>query len=254
MEERITQILKTHCTENLIKSNGSKSLLELSIEAYNESEGDLKWYDCPVCKNKGFIASLEDGREVHRECDCLPMRQILRLQAESGLTNLLKKYTFDLYRTETKAQEYALLTAKEYVQKASGWLFIGGRPGTGKTHLCTAIVGKLLEKRIPCKYMLWRDESGRLKACVNDESYGQMIRPLKDTACLYIDDFLKGGVTQGDINLAFEILNHRYNAGMMTIISSERSIEEILKIDEAIGSRIYESGEVIEMNGGNCRL
>ena len=38
----------------------------------------------------------------------------------------------------------------------------------------------------------------------------------------------------------FYILNDRYNSGLATIISSEKTINEILGIDEAIGSRIVE--------------
>jgi DNA replication protein DnaC len=48
-------------------------------------------------------------------------------------------------------------------------------------------------------------------------------------------------VTPADVNLAFEILNYRYvNRRLVTILSSEKTIEEILDIDEAVGSRIFE--------------
>jgi hypothetical protein len=46
--------------------------------------------------------------------------------------------------------------------------------------------------------------------------------------------------TTADINLAFEILNDRYNSGRITVLSSERRIGEILDIDAAVGGRIYE--------------
>ena len=50
-----------------------------------------------------------------------------------------------------------------------------------------------------------------------------------------------------DINIAFEILNARYqDKDLITIISSEKVIKELLTIDEAIGSRIY------EMTGDYC--
>ena len=45
---------------------------------------------------------------------------------------------------------------------------------------------------------------------------------------------------EADINLAYQLLNERYNTRRRTIISSERSIEDILRIDEAVGGRIFE--------------
>lgn len=60
---------------------------------------------------------------------------------------------------------------------------------------------------------------------------------------LYIDDFFKGKVSDGDINLAFTLINARYDRRCRTIISSEWSLAEILNLDEAIGSRIRQRAE-----------
>ena len=59
---------------------------------------------------------------------------------------------------------------------------------------------------------------------------------------LYIDDFLKGRITDADINLAFELINARYNRRetAITIISSELDLGTVTKLDEALGGRIYE--------------
>ena len=72
-----------------------------------------------------------------------------------------------------------------------------------------------------------------------------MVEPLKRVKVLYIDDLFKTGKgqqpTTGDVNLAFELINARYNdSRLLTVIASERSINEILDIDEGVGSRIYE--------------
>ena len=80
------------------------------------------------------------------------------------------------------------------------------------------------------------------------EWYEKRIERLKTVPVLYIDDFWKAKktdgqtrVTDGDVNLAFEILNFRYNdSKLRTIISSEMMLENVLDIDEATGSRIYE--------------
>jgi DNA replication protein DnaC len=93
--------------------------------------------------------------------------------------------------------------------------------------------------------MRWRDESAKLKALVNDAiEYSRLIRELKKVEVLYIDDFFKvqrgQQPTPADINLAFEILNYRYANKLQTIISSEKTLDDILLIDDAVGGRIYE--------------
>ena len=67
----------------------------------------------------------------------------------------------------------------------------------------------------------------------------------KTKKVLYIDDLFKSergkSPTTSDINIAFEILNARYNnPDLITILSSEKILKEILGIDEAIGSRIFQ--------------
>lgn len=45
----------------------------------------------------------------------------------------------------------------------------------------------------------------------------------------------------GDLNLAFELINHRYgNRNLITIISCEHFIDDLMSFDEAIASRIYQ--------------
>lgn len=250
--------MQKHLTDGeTSKSQCCKTLAELRAESYNEESGDLTGYDCPICKNKGMVAVIKDGEDVYRQCECLKIRHTNKLQSASGIHDLLDKYTFSGYMITEEWQKQALDKTIDFVDRESGWLYMSGRPGTGKTHLCTAAVGELLKKGIPCKYMLWRDEAVRLKGSVNDDTYSNLIYPLKTLRCLYIDDFLKGGITQGDINLAFEILNQRYNANLMTIISSEKSIREVLELDEAIGSRIYEKSRehIVEIKSGkNYRI
>lgn len=106
--------------------------------------------------------------------------------------------------------------------------------------------------------MIWRDEVRELKSLVNDDAaYKQKMDGLKNVAVLYIDDFFKGNITEGDKNVAFELLNSRYNQRLRTIISGERSMEQLMEVDEAIGSRIYErskNGYCLVSPSDNWRL
>ena len=89
------------------------------------------------------------------------------------------------------------------------------------------------------------------------DRYESSMQSLKRAPVLYIDDFLKGGTTEADIKIAYELLNARYNTeALRTVISSEYGLEEIMQIDEALGGRIYEraKGFVVRAPKENWRL
>lgn len=236
----------------LFKMNKEEEL-NYQVLLHNNKHGDLQDYNCSKCKNRGNIAINKDGYFVLKECDCSSIRKTIKLMEKSGLGNLLKLYSFDKFECKEDWQKYIFDKAKAFVNDDDkNWFYIGGNSGSGKSHLCTAIVKELLKKGFSAKYMLWLDESVALKQAVTDsDKYSSLMDEIKNTQVLYIDDFLKTGKneepTQADIKLAMEILNYRYNKARsdkskryITIISSERSIAEIIEYDEATGSRISE--------------
>lgn len=224
-----------------------ESRMRQQADIYNRSTGNLQGYDCPKCKNRGYFASIVDGYEVMTPCECMEHRKTLRMIAKSGLKDAINKLTFNSFNAVADWQIRIKTMAIDYVNSHERkWFYIGGQVGCGKTHICTAIVNELFKQGFAGRYMLWRDEAVKLKSNVNDSAeYQKLISPLKTVDVLYIDDFFKTekgkSPTQADVNVAFEILNYRYNSeDLITIISSERTIENLIDIDEAVGSRIYE--------------
>lgn len=217
------------------------------IEVMNNAQGSLTGYDCPKCKNKGVIYYAKDGYEFFRDCECMEARRSLRRIERSGLKDALKKCTFESFVTENDFQKEMMFKAGSFIKHfKESWFFIGGQVGCGKTHICTAIVRKFLvgEGR-NTRYLQWRDEIPKIKAKANSDEYEELLKPWKTVDVLYIDDLFKTeqgkNPTTADVNIAFEILNYRYrNSQLITIISSERTIQEIVGIDEAVGSRIFE--------------
>ena len=231
-------------------------------EKINETAGGVTGYDCPDCLNRGYFVRVdEQGRRWSEECRCMAIRHSRERLERSGLKDLVARYRFETWQVKERWQKGALAMARQFVEDPAGrWFLMTGQVGAGKSHLCTAVTGALLEKGMPARYMLWRDTAVKAKAVVNDDAaYAAIVEPLKRIKVLYIDDLFKGAkVTQGDINLAFELLNSRYNdSGKITILSSEKLLEELLEIDEAVGSRIYERSEGfrLELSGvKNWRL
>ena len=214
-------------------------------------------FDCPVCGNTGrIVREDEDGVVWVRECDCMNARRAIRRLRRSGLEDAVSRYTFAAYETPDDKRRAVLNAAKRFCKQDSGWFYIAGQSGSGKTHICTAICGELL-KTVDVRYMLWREDAPRLKAAANEPEYGELIEPLKRVPVLYIDDFLKGKTTDADFNLAFELINARYNdSRLRTIISSELPINAILNLDEGLGGRIYERsrGFMVQPPDENWRL
>ena len=236
-------------TRFLQNSKHSKSEIKPfdPIDIMNNLEGELTGYDCKKCKNKGVIYKRINNFETAIDCECMEIRNAMKLINKSGLKDAFEKCTFESFETDRDYQQDMKKTALKYIKNYEGnWFFVGGQVGSGKTHICTAIVKQFLEKyKMPAKYMQWREEVPKIKALANTPDYDKELNKWKKIKVLYIDDMFKTeqgkSPTTADINLAFELINYRYiNNDLITIISSEKTAAEIVGIDESVGSRIYE--------------
>lgn len=229
-------------------------------ERYNESIGFLHTadgIDCPKCLNRGHSMVVYQRNGVWQEtlvpCECMAARKNVARLRKSGLRGV-ERLTLEKYQAHEPWQQMALKTAKNYIRSPAGaWLYVGGAVGSGKTHLCTGAALEMITQG-ELRYVIWPDESDRLKAERFDPAEESMtrMRKLQTVDILYIDDFFKitGNAlpTDADIRLAHELLNRRYMAGLRTIISSERYLDEITQIDSAIGGRIAEKAAGYTVN------
>lgn len=216
---------------------------QMQCDRYNETPGRLTGYDCPKCRNKGSIAYLQNGIEMHRICECMAIRQNQSNIAESGLAETLQKKTFDSYVCKEPWQTALKENVMNYAAKdRSQWLYLGGQSGAGKTHLCTAVCGVMLNRGVQVRYEMWQTI---LRDLSQFSTRQERFRQLTQAQVLYIDDFLKpiGGSMESErreISIAFEVLNERYVKNKVTIISSERIFHDLLEADKALAGRIKE--------------
>ena len=252
----------------------TRKSMQAKVDRYNATPGKLKdgyttnnihgdnqpvagdGYDCPLCMNRGDTLELVERNgmlyEVAHECRCMTIRRSIWRMKSSGLESSIRDNTFKRFEAKEPWQQKMYDMAQRYVSegwKDGRWLFLGGQPGSGKTHICTAIAGKLLYER-PLLYVVWPQISKKLKALVTDaEEYALEIGKVETIDVLYIDDLFKPvsgdngeklPPTPADVKLAFEIINYRYINKLPTIISCEWQIGELADIDEATGSRIAE--------------
>lgn len=218
--------------------------LQDKVESYNCTDGNLNkidGYNCDYCHNRGHMAVIVDGEMCTCECPkCSSIRKCIRFFSQSGLAGC----KFENFKTECEWQKSLLKTVKDYSAHINEkWFFIGGQSGSGKTHLCTAIIQELIfNHQKEALLFEWAEKSKKLKQLINDQKYDMEINKYKTVTILYIDDLFKTKrgetATAADINLAFEIIDYRYRNNLITIISSEFSIDDIISIDEATGGRI----------------
>lgn len=233
--------------------NQAKSSLEES-ENYI-ANGGVK-YKCDKCKDVTYI--LTDKGAI--TCSCKDIRQAERILASSGISKEFANKTFVNFDYTRNVQVYnSYNVAREYVKefeqikdtRKNSIIFMGS-VGGGKSHLSFAIANELMRNGVGVIYMGYRDSIMKIKQNVmNMEVYEKIMGRYKECKVLLVDDLFKGNVTPSDINIIFEIVNHRYFNNLPMIISTEKKYEELLQIDEAIGSRILEMSKnyTIELKG-----
>lgn len=228
------------------------ALAKMRLDTVNALSEPPRGYDCPICRNKGYVAFLREepmyrGSIVTRECQCVPYRRALRRMARSGMEDALRGCTFESFNAQADWQRRLKERAMGYAENPVGWLALLGQSGCGKTHLCTAVCAQLLRQGREVVYMSWRQEAARLKAGDLEERQ-RLLKSFCEAEVLYIDDLFKTGrdqngamvPTQADMNLAFTLLNSRYIGAKPTILSSELLMGELLELDEATAGRLLE--------------
>lgn len=212
--------------------------------------GNAMTYECEKCKDNGFMPVLEDGELVAVECECRRER-IARLRLKNskipaGMLSIgFREFDCSGNAALENARKKAILyyqNFKSIENTRQNSLILCGQSGAGKTHLGMAVCNNLLNRlQVSVVYMAYRNAVTRIKQVITDkENYYREIGPYCDAQLLYIDDLLKGRTTDTDLNILYEIVNYRYMNNGAMVISTEKTPEQLIDFDEAIGGRILE--------------
>lgn len=249
-----------------------KARIEKQVKSLNATPGDLDaadGYDCPKCNNRGMIYSVGpcgNGWNVDAvRCDCWKVRGAIRRLKKSGLERSLHRLSEFVANEPWQKQMLDAAVCYVGADKSHGEsFFVGGAVGSGKTFVCSAICRELLHRGQQVIYMPWVSEAARIKAAINEDEGAEAIALYKSCEVLYIDDFFKptgrnAEPTSADIRLAYDIINSRYINALPTIVSSEKYMGELMQVDEATVSRLYERAKGFAVNvqradGRNYRL
>lgn len=247
----------------VIEANDLYVMLTRIKREHSRKSESKKEYKCPDCEDTGFCSRIdENGCEVYSRCKCYEIKRAREKMQRSGISEEFQKKTFANFNTKgnsqlanakTKAMRYVQDFEKTEHERYNSIMF-SGQVGAGKTHLGTAICGALMNKSngVTVIYMPYRNAMTKIKQnIIDEEAYNKELSQYISARVLYIDDFLKGRLTEADINIMYEIVNYRYMNNLPIIISTEKAPNELLLFDEAIGSRLIEMcrGNIIQLQG-----
>lgn len=225
----------------------NEQYLKWQVAIYNCSSRDTKdGYNCMVCQNRGYFAYINyAGDFALRPCSCNNIRVQMINARNSGFGDMLNRYTFEGYEATEDWQKAVKQGALLYTQeKELPWMYIGGMSGAGKSHICTAAATRILQQGKVVKYVLWRDIFHKMESYrYNEEKYNEYLKELGDVEVLIVDDFLKGMDPQKQgsaLEIAYDVVNRRYNNHNAMIFSSEMQLQDIERLDKALYGRIKE--------------
>jgi len=213
---------------------------------------------CPVCDGAGYLrhdVPVDDprfGQLIICECtrEELDQKRQRILLERSQLADL-QHFTFDRFELKFKSAppldspDGAYHTAKMYVETLSlnnrPWLFFYGMKGTGKTHLAAAIGNARIARGQPAIFMVVPDLLDHLRATFSpnsDTSYDGLFESLRNTPLLILDDLGTQTATPWAREKLYQLINHRYNRRLPTVITMNMDSEEI---DPRLWSRINDT-------------
>ena len=211
-----------------------------------------------MCKGGGFVHPLLPSGKTDfsrvTPCQCVQRemaqertRRLLRYSGDLGL-ELLRSMTFESFDSrranlppeEQENLERIFKTARSWAEQPEGWLVLQGTNGCGKTHLAAAIANYRLERGEPVFFAVVPDLLDHLRSTYNPESevrYDELFERVKEAPLLVLDDFGEHASTPWAQEKLYQLINHRYNARLPTVITTCCSLDEI---ERRISSRLVD--------------
>lgn len=174
----------------------------------------------------------------------------------SNLVDFADK-TFETFDQTIPGVEGACERAYAYAQNPKGWLILFGNYGCGKTHLAAAIANYALKHTIhQVIFASVPDLLDHLRSTFGPTSevgYDAVFERIRNIPLLVLDDLGTENTTPWAREKLYQIINHRYNGRLPTVITSNCKPEHI---EPRIFSRMTDYAlceELIMINAGDYR-
>ena len=217
-------------------------------------------YECKECSDTGYVGT--------SMCHCFKRALVLAGYESSGIGALIKKQSFDNFSFDYyKKDEQTLSTmkancaimrefAESFGDETGKNLLLMGGTGLGKTHLSSAVAGRVIERGYDVCY----------ESAPNVFSHFEQERFVRDgderktdryfeCELLIVDDLGTESITQYSVSCLYNLINTRINRGLSTIISTNLTPAELVsKYTDRITSRLMGEYHPLRFSGKDIRL
>ena len=210
--------------------------------------------ECPLCKGKGWLrhdvpfGHPDFGKVVPCQCTAKEFEQerLIRLERYSNL-GPLTRLTFDNLLPRGRSSDpqnqerfaKCCQIARAFAENPKGWLVLSGPSGCGKTHLAAAIANSRLTGGDSVFFVIVPDLLDHLRTTFSpssDVAYDELFERVRNSPLLVLDDLGSQSSTPWAEEKLFQILNHRFNAELPTVVT----VNSLKQLDKRLAARLQD--------------
>lgn len=204
-------------------------------------------------------------------CKCMRDKSKYNNYSRSGLTPLMRSFTFDKFDLryysvdkldkvkKISYQQVAKLSyqaardfTKSFLQNRQGdGLLFTGPVGSGKTFLACCIANALIQKGERVYFTVVPDLLDQIRATYDGqhkETEQSIIEMIQEVPLLILDDLGVHNYTDWTRNKIYSIINYRLNYQLPTIITTNLTLDELSEhLGERTSSRIFQMCKVYRL-------
>ncbi len=230
--------------EEILKRSGLTNLSAGTATASSSAATAEDEYHCNVCDDarwlnlKAPVGTPEFGRVAPCTCQerAWGVNQSERLLDYSEL-GPLKTLTFDSIDpagrdgyVEPSSFRRACTQAERFADRPAGWFTLIGPSGAGKTHLAAAIANRAMARGLPTRFVAVPELLDHLRAAFGPEAtanYDELFDQTLSAPLLILNDLTAHSPSPWAEEKLDQILAHRYDGRMPTVIISSTPLEDL---------------------------